>query len=360
MSFAQGTQPAQVSAPTVEPAGPELILLLSVELSTETGNAATLAGRVIRTEMMSPGDRLELEPRVSRLRKELGIRYVAPTSLLGFQLATQEVTVAETSRFIAEQRKLSTAQASARALWSRATSMGIVGIGVGAEALRLDNQPNSAPYLAEYISRHGRTSHNIPLLAFWANDKRIGDQVLPSGHFNRLNIEWGTRAGSVSYTKADLQHQSYLEIHPRLAAGLNASVGALRGLNGDLTPLTKRYFGGGVGTVRGYESGAISPTDLSGSGIGANRQALLTVEALWHAFSIGETPVILSAFADYGRFWDVGSSSVANDTDASASSYGLGVSLPVRIGLVRFSFARPRDTDLRTQRFQFDARANWR
>lgn len=334
--------------------------MLSVELSTEPGNAGGIAARLLRTDIFETGDRLDITQRVSRLRKELGINYAAPTNRAGFQIVSHEVTIAETSRYITDTHRLTTAQASYRTMLTRSTPMGLVGIGIGGEVLRLENEPNTAPYIAEYVARQGRSSHNVPVLAIWSHDRRVSDRALPAGHLDRLALEWGTGLGNSTYAKSDYTHQSYFSLSPRLAAGFNATVGALRGLRGDLVPLTKRYFGGGVGTVRGYESGALSPTDSSKSGMGANRQAMVTVEALWHAFSIGETPVILSAFADHGRYWGVGNSQVASETDVEASSYGFGVSLPVRIGLVRFSFAKPTDPDKRIQRFQFDARANWR
>ncbi len=339
--------------------GPELLLSIALELSTEQSNSAALVGHIIRTEVLEPGDKLDISQRASRLRKELGVNYIVPAKTLGFQLASNEITLSETSRYITDAKLLTTAQAAYRFYWSRAASIGVWGIGAGAEALRIDTEPDSAPYLREFVQRHGKTSHTIPVAAFWLVDRRQTNRILPEGHLDRLNVEWGTGLGSVSYAKVDFQHSSSFALSPRLSAGFSATVGAMRGLRGDLTPLTKRYFGGGVGTVRGYEASALTPTDIAQSGIGANRQAVATAEALWHAFSLGETPVIVSAFADTGKFADVGSSKVAINTSVNASSYGLGISMPVRIGLVRFSFAKPVDSEWRTQRFQFEARANW-
>lgn len=355
---APNAQTAIAASPAPEPE-PELLLSIAVELSTEQSNAAAFVGHIVRTEVLESSDKLDLSQRVSRLRKELGVNYIAPAKLLGFQLASNEITLSETSRYITDTKLLTTAQATYRFYWSRAARVGVWGIGAGAEALRIDTEPDSAPYLREFVQRHGKTNHTIPISAFWLVDRREANRILPEGHLDRLNAEWGTSLGSVSYAKIDFQHSSYVAISPRVSAGFSANVGAMRGLGGDLTPLTKRYFGGGVGTVRGYEASALTPTDAAQSGIGANRQAVATVEALWHAFSLGETPVIFSAFADAGKFADVGSSKVASNNAVNAKSYGLGISMPVRIGLVRFSFAKPVDSEWRTQRFQFEARANW-
>ena len=347
------------AAPTMAPE-PELLLMLSVELSTESKNTAALVGRAIRTEIFSPGDKLDVGQRVSPLRKELNINYAAPTQLGGFALVSHEVVVSETARFITETTKLTTSQATYRNLWSRPSNFGIWGVGYAAEALSLDNQPDSAPYLREFTGRHGRTSQNLALIGYWVADRRPNHLVLPTGHLDRFNAEWGTPAGNVAYVKVEYKHESFFSITPRISAGFSASVGALRGLGGDLTPLTKRYFGGGIGAVRGYEVSALSPVDTSGAGMGANRQLVATAEAFWHAFNIGATPTILSAFYDRGRFYDTGESRVSGQSSVRAASYGLGIALPVRIGLVRFIFAKPIDDNQRTQRFQFEARANWK
>lgn len=360
MALAATASRAQEPNAAPEVPGPELLLTLSLELSTENHDNTAIVGTAVRTEISVPGDRLEISQRISRLRKELGIKYIAPTERLGFQLASNEINVAETRRYITETQLLTTAQAAYRFYWSRISSVGLWGIGWGAEALRLDTDPTSAPYLSEFVQRYGKSSHNLPLLAFWSYDRRRADSILPEGHLDRVNAEWGTGLGNLAYVKGEYQHSSYWTFGPQFAAGFNGSIGAIHGLHGDLTPLAKRYFGGGVGTVRGYEASALTPTDIARTGMGANRQALASAEALWHAFSIGETPVILSTFVDWGKFWDTGTSQVADETRVSASSYGLGVSMPVRIGLVRFYFAKPLDNDRRTQRFQFDARANWR
>lgn len=354
--LAPAAQTAMAAAPAPEP---ELLLTIALELSTEQSNSAALVGHIIRTEVLELGDKLDISQRMSRLRKELGINYIAPAKTMGFQLASNEITLSETSRYITDAKLLTTAQATYRFYWSRAAVIGVWGIGAGAEVLRIDTEPDSAPYLREFVQRHGKISHTIPVSAFWLVDRRQANRILPAGHLDRLSVEWGTGLGSVSYAKIDFQHSSYFAMSPRVAAGFVANIGAVRGLQGDLTPFTKRYFGGGAGTVRGYEASTLTPTDTAQSGMGANHQAVATVEALWHAFSLGETPVIFSAFVDAGKFADIGSSKVASNTSVSAQSYGLGISMPVRIGLVRFSFAKPVDSEWRTQRFQFEARANW-
>jgi len=338
-------------------ANPELTLTLSLELSTETNNEATLVGRLVRTNFLTAGDQIELSQRFSNLRKEFTTKYARPTNLLGFSIVSHELRLADLQQFITSERKLRTTLASYRNLFGRQTAMGLVGTGWAAEASRLETGSGLAPYLSDYVAREGRTSYIVPLLAYWAYDRRVADATLPSGHYDFAAVEWGGLLGRTKYAKLDLAHESFWAISPRVSAGFSVSLGYMRGLNGHLSPLSKRYFGGGAGSVRGYEYGALSPSDSSGASMGADRKVSGTAEVLWHAFDIGPTPIVFSAFIDRGRFYGAENSVVDS---VVAGAIGLGISVPVPIGLVRFSFSRPSDETLRTQRFQFDARANWK
>ncbi len=351
-AFAQAVPSGQATDTT-----PELTLTLSLELSTEPGNEAAVVGRLIRTHFLTQGDQIELTQRFGNLRKEFIAKYVRPTNLIGFSIVSHEARLADIQQYITSDKTLRSTQASYRNLFGRPTALGLFGAGWGLEALRLESNAGLAPYLADYIKREGRTSDIVPLTAYWAYDRRQSESTLPSGHFDSVAGEWGGFFGNTRYGKIDIAHESYWAISPRVSAGFSFSLGYLSGLDGHLSPITKRYFGGGTGSVRGYESGSLGPVDASGATMGADRKASGTVEILWHGFDIGQTPIIFSAFADRGRFH--GAENSANES-VSAGSQGLGISVQVPIGLVRFSFARPSDETLRTQRFQFDARASWK
>lgn len=356
-------QPAmQVSAPPTPnpapaPREPELALSLSLELSTEQGNRAAVVGRLQRTQLFTPGDQFDMTQRVSDLRREFAAKYASPTSWLRFNQFTHELRMGEYRQFITSEKKLATAQAAFRSFWLRQTAMGLLGLGWGAEVLRIDSTSSLAPYLADFIAREGRSSHAIPLLALWSYDRRKGDSTLPVGHFDQLALEWGSPLGNTTYVKADAMHESYWQFAPRMSAGFSLAAGAIRGTGGHLTPIGKRYYGGGVGSVRGYESGSLGPVDPSGASMGADRKLTASAEFLWHAFDLGPTPIIVSAFGDHGSFYRAERSAIDKE---SAASFGLGISVPMPFGLVRFSFADPNRDNSRTQRFQFDARASWR
>ncbi len=354
MMFAMALSANASEVPRPEP---ELILSLSFELSTEAGNRAAIVGHLQRSHLFRDGDSVGITQRVSDLRKEMIATYSAPTSALNFSSVSHEIRIGEYRQFITAEKKLTTAQAAYRNIWARQTRFGLFGLGWGAEALRIDSTAGVAPYLAEYIAREGRTSHSIPVVFAWSNDRRQAGTLLPAGHFDQLAVEWGTPLGNTTYTRFDAAHESFWRLGPRVSGGFTVSAGNVAGLNGHLTPIGKRYYGGGVGSVRGYDNGSLGPVDVSGASMGANRKLVVNAEAMWHAFDIGPTPIIISAFGDHGRFFGAEKSAIDS---ASAASYGLGISVPMPFGIARFSFADPRRDNGRTQRFQFDARANWK
>lgn len=335
----------------------ELQLALSIELSTEPGNKGALVGRLQRNHLLRTDDLVDVTQRVSELRKELIARYAAPFEAAGFREISHELRFGDYKQFVTAEKRLATQQAAYRNLYGRAFFAGKLALGWGMESLRIESAATLAPYLANFVAHEGTSSQTVPLIAAWTRDRRHAFNTLPSGHFDHWIAEWGLPVGDIPYLRMEATHESYWRPHSRFAGGFTATAGILKPFGGHLSPIGKRFYGGGPGTVRGYESAALGPLDSSGANMGAERKTTVAVEALWHAFDIGQTPLIVSLFADRGRF-SQGVGSAING--ASADAVGIGISVPIPFGIARFYFADPRQSQYRQQRFQFEARANWR
>jgi outer membrane translocation and assembly module TamA len=334
----------------------ELLLSFSIDLSNEPDNASTFAARAIRTHWHVPADRAEAGARIGNLRKELDARYAAPSVQGPFSAFSLEARAADTRQYLDASRLFGYREASFRNLWSATPASHLVGAGWGIEGVRLDAPEGVAPFLVEYVERQGRTTTAVPLGVFGIRDRRRLGGPLPDGHYTSAIAEWGTPAGTIEYVRFEASHQSYFLVTGGVSVGINAAFGRVEGLGNDLSPYNKRYLGGGVGSVRGYEAGSLSPLDASGAATGADQRATISAEALWHAATLGGTPVVLSLFADRGGFTR---STQAVVGSAYASAWGVGLTIPVRGGLVRAYFVQPRDDSFRVQRFQFEARAAW-
>ncbi len=98
------------------------------------------------------------------------------------------------------------------------------------------------------------------------------------------------------------------------------------------TPINEKFYLGGLGTVRGYEWGSISPKDADGETIGGKRMMVNSAEVSVPV-SI-KKKMWLSAFVDNGR---IGESSM----DIVRSSYGVSFDWITPIGPVNFTWAKP-------------------
>ncbi len=334
----------------------ELVLTLSLELSNEPGNASAVAGRAVRTNWKVVGDVAEAQARVSNLRSEVVAKYVRPTTVGGFALVSNEVHGSRIRQYLTSETLFGFKEAVYRNMWLAESAIGVWGAGWGAEYVRLDSVEGVAPFLASYVARQGQSTTAVPLMFYWSRDRRVPNVVLPAGHLTSLLAEWGTPGGKIEYVRMDARHESFFHLGSKASVGVNLGFGRVVGLENDLSPYNKRFLGGGVGSVRGYEPGALSPMDASGAAIGADSKVTASAEGLVHAVDVGATPIVVSAFYDYGQYTRAYD---AVGPGAKAGAYGLGLSAPMRWGLIRVYYSWPQDKEFRTQEFQFEARASW-
>jgi outer membrane protein insertion porin family len=100
-----------------------------------------------------------------------------------------------------------------------------------------------------------------------ARDARDSLIAPTRGRYQRLNLELGV-AGDTRYLRGDYQFQQFIPLNNRFTLGLNAEVGYGKGLSGKPYPVFKNFYGGGLGTVRGFEQNSLGPLDIEGSYIG--------------------------------------------------------------------------------------------
>jgi len=111
-------------------------------------------------------------------------------------------------------------------------------------------------------------------------------------------------------------------------------------------PINEKFYLGGVGTLRGYDYGSVSPKDSDGNSIGGKVMLINSAE-ISVPVSI-KKKMWLSAFIDNGRIGQ-------RDLDIIRSSYGVSFDWITPIGPLNFTWAWPIDDkpgdDLR--RFEF-------
>ena len=99
-------------------------------------------------------------------------------------------------------------------------------------------------------------------------------------------------------------------------------------------PISEKFYLGGLGTVRGYDYGSISPKDASGDSIGGKRMMINSAE-ISVPVSI-KKKMWLSAFIDNGRIGE-------DNLNIVRSSYGVSFDWITPIGPLNFTWAWPID-----------------
>ncbi len=302
----------------------------------------------------------------------------------------------------AKQYKTTTAGAGVR-MGIPVTEYDRVNLGLAAEHLTVNTYKGAPKRYAEFVAEHGKCANGI--------DKKGKECVEGLGNFKgwlyKGTIGWGrnktdsalwpTRGymtginGEIALPGSDLQYYTlthnqtwFFPLTKDFTLMLGGEVGVGNGYGKTKTmPFFENFYGGGLGSVRGYESGTLGPKvyDEYGEKIsyGGNKKANVSAELLFPMPGIKDSrSVRLSLFADAGSVWDgkTYNNDSSNPTEIGKkpqNPYGLGkthkstfkeelrysagaaVTWLSPLGPMKFSYAYPikkKDSD-EIQRFQF-------
>jgi outer membrane protein insertion porin family len=234
------------------------------------------------------------------------------------------------------------------------------GIGVEHTAVQTyKNDPgfNDSPLLyQEYVEQFGNGTEanttSFPLTVAWARDSRDSALTPNRGQLQRVNFEIAP-VGTLRYYRAIYQNQYYRPLASWVTLALNGEFDYGRGLDGRPYPVFKNFYAGGIGSVRGYLTSTLGPTDVNGDTLGGASRLILNGELhfpfpgaskdaglQWFTFFDGG-----NVFADRQRI----------EFSELRYSVGLGISWISPVGPLKLSYAEPlnaQPTDQK-ERFQF-------
>jgi outer membrane protein insertion porin family len=194
----------------------------------------------------------------------------------------------------------------------------------------------------DYANEYGYSSSALPFTVGWARDSRDSSLAPTSGRFQRANAEWSF-AGDAKYLRATYQFQQYVPLSKQYTAAFNAELGLGSAAGGRSFPVFKNFYGGGLGSVRGFEQGSLGPQDASGTVIGGSRKLNINMEVLAPFPGAGNDRTLRM----YG-FWDLGMVAgpdgglpINADANSLRSSVGVGISWISPVGPLRLAFAKP-------------------
>jgi outer membrane protein insertion porin family len=263
------------------------------------------------------------------------------------------------------------------------TETDTINFGVRVERTDLGLVDDSPQLYRDFVEQYGNPTWNFVGTVGWARDTR-DDILYPTrGRLQSAYAELGMPPGDLQYYRLSYLHQWFYPVWGDLVMMLRGDVGYADGYNAPACPETATYcsslpffkvfYGGGVGSVRGYESNSLGPRDVFGNVLGGRRKIVGNAEFFYPIFK-GDKSVRGSVFFDVGQIWAESSlPQFATPTTSCASglstdpealypgsqdfrySAGIGLAWNSPIGPLKFSYAIPLNDKCydRIQKFQF-------
>ncbi|MDE2564165.1 MAG: outer membrane protein assembly factor BamA [Burkholderiales bacterium] len=225
-------------------------------------------------------------------------------------------------------------------------------LGVGIERTEIGTALGIPLSYLNYRVLYGDKTTSFPITLGWSRDSRDNVLTPTAGRYQRVNFEWGA-AGQVRYLRTNVQYQEFWPLPLRLSLGVNTELGIGHGLGGKPFPVFKNFYGGGLGSVRGFEQGSLGVVDPTGAYVGGAKKFNINTNLYFPVPGTGNDKSLrVFAFFDAGNVWREDEKIT---TDSLRSSAGLGLSWISPVGPLQLSYGRPvrSQPNDRIQRFQF-------
>jgi len=233
--------------------------------------------------------------------------------------------------------------------------------GIGLERSRIDTDATSPQRFKDYVTDvtgspdgiGSARTNAVPLTAAWARDSR-DSAITPSiGRYQRINLELDV-VGDQKYWRAVYEHQYYKPLFSKVTLALKGEVDYGHGIGDKPYPVFKNFYGGGIGSVRGYLSsslGAVDPVTYDALG-GAERLIGNAELQLPFPGSGQDRSLRWFGFLDGGQVYQEGEKLRVSQLRYST---GLGLSWISPVGPLKLSYAKPLNAKPgdRLERFQF-------
>jgi outer membrane protein insertion porin family len=213
-----------------------------------------------------------------------------------------------------------------------------------------------------FVAETGTPFNSYIVSGGWSRDTR-DDIIYPTkGRLQSFGVEVGLPFGDVPYYKANYFQQWFtpLPYFNDFVLMLRADLGYGDGYAGKPLPFFKAFYAGGVGSVRGYQTGSIGPKDIYGNATGGKEKIVANAE-LFYPILKGDKSVRVSAFFDAGRISGIPIENTQLSTQLEPGyqdfrySAGLGLAWNSPVGPLKFSYGIPINPGSldKIQKFQF-------
>ena len=230
--------------------------------------------------------------------------------------------------------------------------------------LKFDSQElvcaDAFTYCKDYISEYGKSSNSVIATVGWYHNSTNGFYFPTKGQKTSLSLEAVVPSTSKTpYYKVYADENWYQPLTDNFTMQLKTGLAFGDGY-GDINslPFYKKFYAGGIGTVRGFEPNSLGPrydlaTDGSNTPTGGSVKITGTAGVVFPVpFIEDSSNARVSLFFDFGNVFNSFDTVEANELRTSA---GIGVSWITPVGPLTFSIAQPISytKDDKLQTFQF-------
>ena len=262
-----------------------------------------------------------------------------------------------------------------------------VNFGLGLERLNVKLYDNPPQRYDDFVNQNGEKNWIVKGNVGWGRNKTDSALWPTRGYMTSVNLDAGLPGGDLQYYSLTHDQKWFFPLSKDFTLMLSGEVGYADGYGKtEQLPFFQNFYGGGLGSVRGYESGSLGPKfktryaddtlSSSSSSYGGNYKAYAGAELLFPMPGIKDQRTVrLSLFADAGSVWDGQtynsdpySSKNPNGTNGAYTgehkstfsnelrySAGAAVTWLSPLGPLKFSYAYPmkKKPEDQIQRFQF-------
>lgn len=307
---------------------------------------------VSQQNIFGSGNALSLSLNTSRINRTIALTYTEPYWTVDGVSRTLELydkNIDPTGLAIAQYS--SSTQGASIGFGVPVSEIDTINLGFRFEHTKLNLFDDSPPIYYQFVQDFGYVTNSYILSGGWSRDTR-NDILYPTfGRLQSALVEVGLPLGDLSYYKFQYVNQAFWPVYGDFVLMLRGDLGYADGYQGKPLPFFKAFYGGGAGSVRGYEAGSLGPRDIYGNSLGGKRKIIGNAE-IFYPILKGDRSVRISAFADAGQIYANGYQPEFENFRFSA---GLGLAWNSPIGPLKFSYAIPFNDipEDKIQKFQF-------
>ena len=328
-------------------------LLAGVGYSSADG--VVLSASISQNNVFGTGNSLSASVNTSKVNRTIAVTYVEPywtADGISRAIEIYDKNVDPSSLPIAQYS--STTYGAAINFGVPVTETDVINFGGRFEHTTLTLFSNSPPLYLDFVRQFGSVTNTHILTAGWARDTRDSVLFPTRGLLQSAFGEIGLPTGSLEYYKTNYLIQWFTPLPLSSVLMLRSEFGYGGGLSNKTLPFFKAYYGGGVGSVRGYETASLGPQDAQGNAFGGRRKVVANAEVFFPlpGTKPGDQSVRLSVFADAGQIHDAG---FQPTLESFRYSTGIGLAWNSPVGPLKFSYGVPINKKVgdKVQHFQF-------